>query len=160
MCAATTRIARASKSSRASSRSRATTGPIIECDKCGGDMQLKTGRFGKFFGCTNADLQEHPQAAAQAARRRRPSGSDARCRNCSAQKVEDHYMLRDGAAGLFLAASLFPRNRETRAPLVMELLPHKARARSQVPVPAGCASQDPDGNRPRFASVARPRSST
>ena len=40
-------------------------------------------------------------------------------------KVEDHYILRDGAAGLFLAASQFPRNRETRAPLVDEILPHQ-----------------------------------
>jgi hypothetical protein len=32
--------------------------------------------------------------------------------------------LRDGASGLFLAASQFPRNRETRAPLVSELRPH------------------------------------
>ncbi|MFD2883190.1 type I DNA topoisomerase [Pseudomonas lini] len=29
-------------------------GPSLECDKCGSEMQLKTGRFGKFFGCTNA----------------------------------------------------------------------------------------------------------
>ena len=29
------------------------------------------------------------------------------------------------AAGLFLAASQFPRNRETRAPYLDELLPHK-----------------------------------
>ena len=28
-------------------------GPVIECDKCGSDMQLKTGRFGKYFGCTS-----------------------------------------------------------------------------------------------------------
>ena len=28
-------------------------GPVIECDKCGSEMQLKTGRFGKYFGCTN-----------------------------------------------------------------------------------------------------------
>jgi len=38
------------------------------------------------------------------------------------QKVEDFYVLRDGASGLFLAASRFPKNRETRAPLVEELL--------------------------------------
>ena len=42
------------------------------------------------------------------------------------QKVEDHYILRDGASGLFLAASQFPKNRETRAPFVDELLPHQA----------------------------------
>ncbi len=28
-------------------------GPTIECDKCGSEMQLKSGRFGKYFGCTN-----------------------------------------------------------------------------------------------------------
>ena len=43
----------------------------------------------------------------------------------SCETVEDHYVLRDGASGLFLAASKFPRNRETRAPLVEELLPHQ-----------------------------------
>src|SRR5690606_32761561 len=40
------------------------------------------------------------------------------------EKVDDVYVLRDGASGLFLAASQFPKNRETRAPLVRELLPH------------------------------------
>ena len=28
-------------------------GPVLECDKCGADMQLKNGRFGKYFGCTS-----------------------------------------------------------------------------------------------------------
>ena len=28
-------------------------GPLLECDKCGAEMQLKTGRFGKYFGCTS-----------------------------------------------------------------------------------------------------------
>ena len=41
------------------------------------------------------------------------------------EKVDDHYVLRDGAGGLFLAASKFPKNRETRAPLVAELVAHK-----------------------------------
>src|SRR5690606_30394896 len=30
-------------------------GPTLECDKCGSEMQLKTGRFGKYFGCTNSN---------------------------------------------------------------------------------------------------------
>jgi len=33
--------------------------------------------------------------------------------------------LRDGAAGIFLAASQFPKNRETRAPYIDELIPHQ-----------------------------------
>ena len=38
--------------------------------------------------------------------------------------VDDHYIPRDGASGYF-GCGKFPRNRETRAPLVSELLPHK-----------------------------------
>jgi len=30
-------------------------GPLIECDRCGHDMELKNGRFGKYFGCTNSE---------------------------------------------------------------------------------------------------------
>ena len=40
-------------------------------------------------------------------------------------KVDDTYVLRDGAAGIFLAASQFPKNRETRAPYVDEIVPHQ-----------------------------------
>jgi HAE1 family hydrophobic/amphiphilic exporter-1 len=32
-------------------------GPVVECDRCGSDMQLKTGRFGKFMACTNAECK-------------------------------------------------------------------------------------------------------
>ncbi|MEP1706221.1 MAG: type I DNA topoisomerase, partial [Marinobacter sp.] len=32
-------------------------GPTLECDKCGSEMQLKTGRFGKYFGCTNTECK-------------------------------------------------------------------------------------------------------
>jgi DNA topoisomerase-1 len=35
--------------------------------------------------------------------------------------VNDYFVLRDGAAGLFLAASQFPKNRETRTPSIAEL---------------------------------------
>ena len=30
-------------------------GPVLDCDKCGAQMQLKSGRFGKYFGCTSAE---------------------------------------------------------------------------------------------------------
>ncbi len=32
-------------------------GPTLECDKCGAEMQLKNGRFGKYFGCTAEDCK-------------------------------------------------------------------------------------------------------
>ena len=99
-------------------------GPTVECDKCGAEMQLKTGRFGKYFGCTGEDckntrkLLRNGEAAP-------PKMDPVAMPELACEKVEDHYLLRDGAAGLFLAASQFPKNRETRAPYLDELLPHQ-----------------------------------
>lgn len=99
-------------------------GPLIECDKCGADMQLKTGRFGKYFGCTNESCKNTRKLlrSGEAAPPKMDAIAlpDLRC-----EKVNDYYVLRDGAAGLFLAASGFPKNRETRAPLLEEILPYK-----------------------------------
>lgn len=100
-------------------------GPVLECDKCGSEMQLKTGRFGKYFGCTGescANTRKLLRSGEAAPPKMDPIPMpELRC-----AKVEDHYILRDGAAGLFLAASQFPKHRETRAPFVDELLPHQA----------------------------------
>jgi DNA topoisomerase-1 len=72
-------------------------------------------------------------------------------------KVEDHYILRDGAAGLFLAASQFPRNRETRAPFVDELLPHKDEIDPKYAFLFSAPVTDPDKNRAqvRFSRKAK-----
>jgi DNA topoisomerase-1 len=61
-------------------------------------------------------------------------------------KVEDHYVLRDGAAGLFLAASQFPKHRETRAPLVRELLPHTSEIDPKYTFLFDAPVEDGDGN--------------
>ena len=95
-------------------------GPLIECDKCGADMQLKTGRFGKYFGCTSSScgntrkLLRNGEAAP-------PKADPISMPMLRCSKVDDHFLLRDGASGLFLAASKFPKNRETRAPSIEEL---------------------------------------
>ncbi len=121
-------------------------GPIIECDKCGADMQLKTGRFGKYFGCTSEGckntrkLLRNGEAAP-------PKMDPVPMPELACVKVEDHYILRDGAAGLFLAASQFPRNRETRAPFVDELLPHKDEIDPKYAFLFGAPVTDPDKNR-------------
>lgn len=100
-------------------------GPTLECDKCGSEMQLKSGRFGKYFGCTNEDckntrkLLKNGEAAP-------PKMDPVPMPELACQKVEDTYVLRDGASGLFLAASQFPKNRETRAPYLFEIKPHQS----------------------------------
>src|SRR5690606_7526092 len=63
------------------------------------------------------------------------------------EKVDDTYVLRDGASGIFLAASQFPRNRETRAPLVEELLPHKDEIDPKYSYLMKAPTEDPEGNK-------------
>ena len=120
-------------------------GPILDCDKCGAEMQLKSGRFGKYFGCTNEKcsntrkLLRNGEAAPPKAD---PiSMPELKCRN-----VDDHYVLRDGAAGIFLAASAFPKHRETRAPLVSEIQAHGNELDPKYRFLLSAPDTDPDGN--------------
>ena len=96
-------------------------GPVIDCDKCGSEMQLKNGRFGKYFGCTSEDCK-NTRKLLRSGQPAPPKADPIPMPMLECDKVEDTFVLRDGAAGIFLAASKFPRNRETRAPKVEELL--------------------------------------
>ena len=131
-------------------------GPVVECEKCGGDMQLKSGRFGKYFGCTNAactNTRKLLRNGQPAPPRAEPVPMpELRCRT-----VDDHYVLRDGANGIFLAASGFPRNRETRPPLVSELKPHANELDPKFAYLLEAPESDPDGNpaEVRFARKTR-----
>ena len=120
-------------------------GPLIECDKCGSDMQLKSGRFGKYFGCTNEECK-NTRKLLRSGQAAPPKMTPVPMPELQCVKVEDHYVLRDGAAGLFLAASKFPKNRETRAPLVSELLPHKDEIDPKYEFLFSAPLKDSDGN--------------
>jgi DNA topoisomerase I len=121
-------------------------GPVLECDKCGAEMQLKTGRFGKYFGCSSADckntrkLLRNGEAAP-------PKMDPVHMPELQCEKVEDTYILRDGAAGIFLAASQFPKNRETRAPYMDELIPHQNEIDPKYQFLMQAPVSDPDGRR-------------
>ncbi|SDH44150.1 type I DNA topoisomerase [Pseudomonas panipatensis] len=128
-------------------------GPSLECDKCGSQMQLKTGRFGKFFGCTNASCKNTRKLLKNG--EPAPPKMDAiRMPELKCEKVDDVYVLRDGASGLFLAASQFPKNRETRAPLVGELIPHKDELDPKYHFLLLAPQKDPDG-RPAVIRFSR-----
>jgi DNA topoisomerase-1 len=120
-------------------------GPIIECDKCGADMQLKTGRFGKYFGCSS-DSCKNTRKLLRSGEVAPPKIDPVPMPELQCAKVDDHYVLRDGAAGLFLAASQFPKNRETRAPLVGELKPHRSEIDAKYHYLLDGPEQDEDGN--------------
>lgn len=120
-------------------------GPVLDCDKCGAEMQLKTGRFGKYFGCT-AEACKNTRKLLRNGEAAPPKMDPVAMPELACLKVEDHYLLRDGASGLFLAASQFPKNRETRAPLLSELLPHKEEIDPKYDFLYSGPVKDPDGN--------------
>ena len=119
-------------------------GPSLECDKCGSEMQLKTGRFGKFFGCTNPECK-NTRKLLKSGDAAPPKMDPVKMPELKCEKVNDTYILRDGASGLFLAASQFPKNRETRAPLVIEIVPHKDEIDPKYHFLCDAPKKDPDG---------------
>jgi DNA topoisomerase-1 len=128
-------------------------GPSLECDKCGSQMQLKTGRFGKFFGCTNPECK-NTRKLLRSGEPAPPKMDAVKMPELKCEKVNDTYVLRDGASGLFLAASQFPKNRETRAPLIIELIPHKDEIDPKYHFLMSAPKKDPDG-RPAVVRYSR-----
>jgi DNA topoisomerase-1 len=120
-------------------------GPTLECDKCGSEMQLKTGRFGKYFGCTN-DACKNTRKLLKSGEPAPPKMDPVPMPELGCQKVDDTYVLRDGASGLFLAASKFPKNRETRPPLVKEIKPHRKEIDPKYDFLMDAPEKDPEGN--------------
>ena len=125
-------------------------GPVLDCDKCSSEMQLKTGRFGKYFGCTGENSEGEPckntRKLLRSGQAAPPKADPIAMPELRCIKVDDHYVLRDGASGIFLAASQFPRHRETRAPTVNELLPYKERIDGKYQFLLIAPSADPEGN--------------
>jgi DNA topoisomerase-1 len=128
-------------------------GPTLTCNKCGSEMQLKTGRFGKYFGCTQ-ETCKNTRKLLKNGEPAPPKMDPIAMPELPCQKVKDTYVLRDGASGLFLAASLFPKNRETRAPKVSELLVHSKELPKKYHYLLVAPQQDPEG-RPSVIKYSR-----
>lgn len=120
-------------------------GPEIECDKCGAQMQLKSGRFGKYFGCTNSDCK-NTRKLLRSGEAAPPKEDPVHLPELKCEKSDTYFVLRDGAAGLFLAAATFPKSRETRAPLVSELKRYRELLSPKFYYLADAPAADPAGN--------------
>ncbi|WP_372881518.1 type I DNA topoisomerase [Psychromonas sp.] len=120
-------------------------GPVVECDKCGNDMQLKEGRFGKYMGCTNEECK-NTRKILRSGEVAPPKEDPVHLTELPCEQSDAYFILRDGAAGLFLAASTFPRSRETRAPKVSELAHFKERISPKFYYLAEAPQTDPQGN--------------
>ncbi len=119
---------------------------FIDCHKCDAKMELKLGRFGKYFACQSEACNATRQLLKNGVLK--PVFMDPiKLEHLKCQKCDDFYLLRDSMKGLFLAASQFPKNRETRAPSaeevksVLNLLPEKHQEFF-----AGALTHDPEGD--------------
>jgi len=128
-------------------------GPVLECDKCGDDMELKSGRFGKYFGCS-AEECKNTRKLMRNGEPAPPKCDPIPMEHLRCEKCDDFYLLRDGLAGIFLAASQFPKHRETRAPTVEEIVSVKDQLDPKYKFLASAPRVDHEG-RPSIVRFAR-----
>ncbi|MBE5251807.1 type I DNA topoisomerase [Mixta mediterraneensis] len=121
-------------------------GPIVECEKCGSEMHLKMGRFGKYMACTN-DECKNTRKILRNGDVAPPKEDPVPLPELPCEKSDAYFVLRDGAAGVFLAANTFPKSRETRAPLVEELQCFSDRLPEKLKYLADAPAADPEGNK-------------
>ncbi|WP_201605081.1 type I DNA topoisomerase [Psychrobacter sp. JCM 18903] len=117
--------------------------PTIDCNKCDGQMELKTGRFGPYFACQQCDNTRKVLKTGEAAP---PRMDPIHLSELKSTKHDDYFILREGAAGMFLAASKFPKVRETRAPKLAELREIKDKMEDKFQYLFEGPDEDPDGN--------------
>jgi DNA topoisomerase-1 len=129
-------------------------GPVIECDKCAKPMQLRTGRFGKYFGCTGYPECSNTRKLLRSGQAAPPRVPPIPMPELKCTKSEAYFVLRDGAAGIFLAAHDYPKSRETRAPQVADLQRHRAELADKYLHLAAAPAKDPEGN-PTLVRYAR-----
>ncbi|BDH45670.1 DNA topoisomerase 1 [Salmonella enterica subsp. enterica serovar Choleraesuis] len=121
-------------------------GPVVECEKCGSEMHLKMGRFGKYMGCTNEECK-NTRKILRNGEVAPPKEDPVPLPELPCEKSDAYFVLRDGAAGVFLAANTFPKSRETRAPAVEELYRFRDRLPEKLRYLADAPAQDPQGNK-------------
>lgn len=121
-------------------------GPIVECEKCGSEMHLKMGRFGKYMACTS-ETCTNTRKILRNGDVAPPKEDPVPLPELPCEKSDAYFVLRDGAAGVFLAANTFPKSRETRAPLVEELVRFKDRLPEKLRYLAEAPVVDKDGNK-------------
>lgn len=101
-------------------------GPL-SCPQCGHEMNLKAGRFGPFFSCSNfprckcsvnlrGEAKKRAEIEMPPPQRPKPVPTEIACDECGATM-----MIREGRSGKFLGCSKYPQCKFTK-PLPAELI--------------------------------------
>lgn len=119
---------------------------VVKCEKCGTDMHLKLGRFGKYIACTNDDCK-NTRKILRNGDVAPPKEDPVLLPELPCEKSNAYFVLRDSAMGIFLAANTFPKSHETRAPLVVELARFRTRLPEKLHYLADAPMEDDEGNK-------------
>lgn len=84
---------------------RELVGDDLRCPKCGGDMELREGRWGPYFACLKYPLCN---GTISLKRKATAEPTDQKCDRCGAPMV-----IRNGRFGRFLACSNYPKCKNT-----------------------------------------------
>ncbi|VFP78663.1 DNA topoisomerase 1 [Candidatus Erwinia haradaeae] len=117
----------------------------ILCERCGSEMSMKVGRYGKYMACLN----EHCKNTRKVLRNGNiapPKLDPIPLPELLCQTSDAYFVLRQSASGIFLAANTFPRSRETRSPKVEELRLYRDRLPTNLHYLANAPVIDRDGN--------------
>jgi DNA topoisomerase-1 len=121
-------------------------GPTLPCDKCEGQMQLRIGRFGKYFACTRYPDCKNTRKLLRNGQAAPPKAPPVPMPELKCAKSDAYFVLRDGALGVFLAAHTFPKSRETKAAQVADLKRHRSELDPKFLYLADAPESDPKGN--------------
>lgn len=91
------------------------SGPLT-CPDCGGEVTIRSGRFGPYFACakckfvanTRGDAKKRAEAEVPAPQRPKPIPTEVTCPDCGSKML-----LRMGRTGRFLGCSGYPKCRKT-----------------------------------------------
>ncbi len=91
----------------------------LTCFSCHGEMVMRSGRFGPFFGCTDrkcgaianlrGEAKKRAEAESPAAAKAKPIETDIACTDCG-----EKMLLRLGRTGRFLGCSGYPKCKSTK----------------------------------------------
>lgn len=124
--------------------------PTIECDKCGHDMEWRTGRYGQFYSCTNESCGNTRKILKTGEVAAPPIHMD----ELKVPDEDDYFVLREGSAGIFLGASKYPKVRVMRKPRVKELVSHANELDPKFNYMLSAPREDEKGN-DTFVNFAR-----
>lgn len=119
---------------------------INNCDKCNSPMNFKIGKFGKYIECSNTTCK-NTRKILKNGKISPPKEAPIPFPELLCKNTNDYFVLKNGTSGIFFASNSFPKSKETRTPLIEELIQFKNRLPKKLNYLTQAPITDPYGNK-------------